>query len=215
MNGGKYNFLIKNPSNKNNKKKDQFIPSDFPLIFFDLSKDTFEKIYNSLKITRNNSSKPFIFEKGNLGQYYVLFNKDGQVYLQKLDEENNIFTIEPIISPAEYFFGKTALARLEVQMTDSITHDQLYSIWEQELLESIIKNKITPEDIHNFLFMKNINMNKIKNKNSYNQHMRKLNNKKSNYYDYLTLQKRVPRTLMHYYNIFFTNHPEFDLRSKL
>jgi hypothetical protein len=208
MKGGKYNFLIKKTSNKNNVS---FIPSDFPLIFVDSTNDTFEKIYNYLKFTLNKPSKPFIFEKDNLGQSYVLFNKDGQVYLQKLDKENTIFTIEPIISPAEYFFGKTALDRIDGLGLN--TFNQNYSEWEKELLESIRKNKITPEDIHKFLFMKNINMNKIKNKNSYNQHMRKLNNKKSNYYDYLRLQERVPRIFLHYYGKFFKKHPEYDLRS--
>lgn len=214
MKGGKYNFLIKNTSS-NKKNNDGFIPSEHPLIFNDKSKDTFEEIYNIISITVNSSSKPFVFDtaKRHLGQYYVLYNKNGQVYLQKLGIENKIFTVEPIISPAEYFFGRTALHRIQKYSNNQITFQQIYDIWERELLQSIETNKITVEDIRKFLFMKKINRNITKNKSSFNQHIRKLSDKNSNYYDYSKF-KGIPRDIDHYLSKFFKNHPKYDPRPK-
>lgn len=207
MRGG-YNFIIKNNSNQNK----QFMQSDFPLIFFDESKDTFENTYDKMCM-HQKSSLPFYFEKIKLIKYYILFYKDDKVYLQILDETNKIFVVEPIISQAEYFFGKTGLLRIRKDLVNNPNPINIYQKWEEELLESLETGKITPEEIHSFLFMKNINTNEIiKNNVSLNAHKKKLLQKNSDYFNYTKPQKRIPRDMLHYYMDFFTKNPQYDIR---
>ena len=57
--------------------------------------------------------------------------------------------------------------------------------------------------------MKKINRNITKNESSFNQHIRKLSDKNSNYYDYSEF-KGIPRDIAHYLSKFFKNHPKYD-----
>ena len=212
--GGYYNFTIKNTNNTNNTKNMKFISSDSSIIFFNNSKNTFEETYNDVIMTKF-LSLPFFFEKHTNKKYYILFYSQEyeKVYLQILDETDKKFVVEPIITKEEYFFGKTCVDRLQKNNNTHRTFESLYTEWEKELLEALEKKEITPEQIHNFLFRKNINTIIIKNKNSLNAHTLKLENKRNpDYYNYITKQIRVPREMIHYYHEFYKRNPVYDLR---
>ena len=212
--GGYYNFTIQNTNNTKNMK---FISSDSSIIFFNDSKNTFEATYNNVKMTKS-LSLPFFFKKTKTNtnkKYYILFysKENKKVYLQILDETDKKFVVEPIITKEDYFFGITSKNRLF--QNNGRTFESKYLEWEKELLEALKKREITPEQIHNFLFMKKINT-KIINQNSLNAHKLKLQNKRNlGYYNYISLQQsRVPREIYQYWERFYTRHPEYDLRPK-
>jgi hypothetical protein len=209
MKGG-YNFIIKNISNKTNSSKMRFIPSDFRINFYDGSVNNFEKTYNEV-IMFKAPSKPFFFEIGISKKPHILSYENEEVYLILLGENTKKFLIEPIISQAEYFFGKT-FENIFLNKSKSNTFETIYKKWETELLTAIQEKKITASDIHNFLFINKeiFNNIKIKNKNNLEKHKLKLLNKSSDYFNYITHKRG--RQILHFYTKFFQRYPAYDLR---